>query len=66
MQRLDYPSVTPRCLTHPKSPMKKRAITVSFTLAMFWRGRDSATFSPKKCKCRIKICRHAIFVPLKL
>ena len=26
-------SATPRCLTYPKSPTKKRAITISFTLA---------------------------------
>ena len=34
--------------------------------AVYWRGRNSATFSLKKCNCRIKICRHAIFFPLKL
>ena len=33
MQRLDYTPLHQDHLTHPKSPTKKRAITISFTLA---------------------------------
>ena len=34
-------------------------------LPVFWQGRDSETLSLKKYRYdRIKICRHAIFVPL--